>query len=92
MLIRYPLGFQISQNSDENKVSRKKAGARSAPRKFWRFQGKLGGYPLENRRAKRAAKILVFPNEKKGVPPCFPAGHAAVHRESEQRISAPPVL
>ena len=35
------------------------------------FKANWGGYPLENRRAKRAAKILVFPSEKKGVRPCF---------------------
>ena len=29
---------------------------------------------LENRRAKRAAKNLVFSSEKKGVPPCFQGG------------------
>ena len=38
------------------------------------FKANLGGYPLENRRAKRAAKKLVFSSEKKGVPPCFQGG------------------
>ena len=33
-----------------------------------------GGTPLENRRAKRAAKMLICSSEKKVVPPCFNGG------------------
>ena len=65
MLIRYPLGFQISQNSDENKVPPKKPARVARRENFGDFKGVFkanrGGYPLENRRAKRAAKNLVFP-------------------------------
>ena len=59
MLIRYPLGFQISQNSGENKVPPKKP-ARYARRENFGdlkgvFKAKLGGVPLRKpaRKARR---------------------------------------
>ena len=78
MLIRYPLGFQISQNSDENKIPPKKPVRVARRENFGDFKGVFkanrGGTLLETRRAKRAAKKLVFSSGKKGVPPCFQGG------------------
>ena len=39
MLIRYPLGFQISQNSDENKVPPKKPARVARRENFGDFKG-----------------------------------------------------